>query len=107
MPGQLLLEVVQGHRLLSLTHAVVEESAGQIVQFILVKVHPVLPHAGLDHLPEVSLLEVAVLVDVVDVEEELNLGVVVHHGELGHGLDELALGDVAAAVLEPERVLFL
>ena len=92
---------------LSIFDPILEERTGQIVKLILVKVHPVLPHAGLDHLPEVSLLEVAVLVDVVDVEEELNLGVVVHHGELGHGLDELALGDVAAAVLEPERVLFL
>ena len=92
---------------LSIFDPILEERTGQIVKLILVKVHPVLPHAGLDHLPEVSLLEVAVLVDVVDVEEELNLGVVVHHGELGHGLDELALGDVAAAVLETERVLFL
>ena len=92
---------------LSIFDPILEERTGQIVKLILVKVHPVLPHAGLDHLPEVSLLEVAVLVDVVDVEEELNLGVVVHHGELGHGLDELALGDVAAAVLEPEIVLSL
>ena len=84
---------------LSILDPVLEEGTGQVVQLVLVEVHPVLPHAGLDDLAEVALLEVAVLIDVVDVEQELDLGVVICRRELGHGLDELSLGDVAAPVL--------
>ena len=99
MSLQLLLEVVQCHHILAILDTILEQSTGQIVQLILIKVHPILSHASLDHLPEVPLLQVTVLVDVVDVEEELNLGVIVHHRELGHRLNELALGDVATSVL--------
>ena len=98
MSCQLLLEVVQSHRLLPLTHSVVEQSAGEIVQFILVKVHPILPHTGLNHLPEVPLLQDSVLVYVVDLEEKLDLCVIISGAELSHSLDKLCLCDVSTPV---------
>ena len=93
------IEVVKIHVVLSILDPVLEEGTGEVVELFLVEVHPVLPHAGLDDLAEVALLEVPVLVDVIDVEQELDLGVVIRGRELGHRLYELALGDVAAPVL--------
>ena len=99
MSLQLFLEIIQSHHISAILDSILKESAGKIVELILVKVHSILSHASLDDLSEVPLLQVAILVDVIDVEEELNLGVIIHHRELSHGLYELALSDVAAPVL--------